>query len=342
MVEPTVISTFAGCGGSSLGYHWAGFKELLAIDFDKNSVETFKLNFPDVPCWQRDIKTVTADEILRFCNIKPGELDIFDGSPPCQGFSTAGKRKLTDERNDLFLDFVRLIEGLQPKVFLMENVSGMIKGGYKGKFNEILRTLKAIGYNVKVKLMNAMWYEVPQSRERLIFIGVRNDLGIEPSYPEPMKYFITFKDATKDIDNFTDRELPEVLKKIGKLQPEIWSTKPTIYKKIKGNLAGSFSLKWALMNKPLGTIPKSEISLTGIVHPNRERYLNIDELKVCASFPKDYKFTDRKNGCERIGNAVMPKFMYHIAKHIKENILYVANNKTGIFSEVPETGTRSK
>jgi DNA (cytosine-5)-methyltransferase 1 len=320
MVMPTVISTFAGGGGSSLGYLWAGYKELLAIDFDQNSCETLRANYPNLTIWQKDITIVTSQEILSECKIKKGELDILDGSPPCQGFSTAGKRNLNDSRNDLFKDFVRLIEGLQPKVFVMENVSGMIKGGYKGKFNEIMQTLKDTGYNVKCKLMNAMWYEVPQSRERLIFIGVRNDLGIEPSYPEPIKKFITFRDATKGIDNYTDRELPEVLKKIGKLQPEIWSTKPLIYKKIKGNLAGSFSLKWALMNKPLGTIPKSEISLTGIVHPNRERYLNIDELKVCASFPKDYKFTDRKNGCERIGNAVMPKMMYYIAKHIKETV----------------------
>ena len=320
MVKPTVISTFAGGGGSSLGYHWAGFNELLAIDFDKNSCDTLKANF-DFPVWQRDIKTVTADEILNFLKIKRGDLDVFDGSPPCQGFSTAGKRNLNDDRNDLFLDYVRLVEGLQPKVFVMENVSGMIKGGYKGKFNEILKTLKATGYNVKVKLMNAMWYEVPQSRERLIFIGIRNDLGIEPSYPETMKKWITFKEATKHIEDYTDRELPEVLKKISKLQPIMWSTKPSIYKKIKGNLAGSFSLKWALFDKPLGTIPKSEISLTGIVHPNRKRYLNLDELKVCASFPVNYHFSDRKNGAERIGNAVMPKMMYHIAKHIKESIL---------------------
>jgi DNA (cytosine-5)-methyltransferase 1 len=321
MVKPTVISTFAGGGGSSLGYHWAGFNELLAIDFDTNSCETLKANFPDLTIWQRDIKTVDAKEILKECKIKIGQLDILDGSPPCQGFSTAGKRNLNDTRNDLFKDFMRLIEGLQPKVFVMENVSGMIKGGYKGKFNEILKTLKDTGYNVKCKLMNAMWYEVPQSRERVFFIGIRNDLNIEPSFPEPLKTFITFKEATKGIVNYTDRELPEVIKQIGKLQPELWSTKPNIYKKIKGNLAGSFSLKWAVNNKPIGTIGKAEISVCGIVHPNRERYLNIDELKVCSSFPIDYILTDRKNAHERLGNAVMPKMMYHIAKHIKESIL---------------------
>jgi len=168
-MKPTVISIFAGCGGSSLGYKMAGYKELLAIEWDDNAVETFKLNF-DCPIWKRDIREVTGKEILDFCNIKPTELDILDGSPPCQGFSTAGKRQVTDERNDLFKEFVRLINELQPKVFVMENVSGMVKGKMRGWFKEIMFALKATDYNVKCKLMNAVNYEVPQSRQRLIWI----------------------------------------------------------------------------------------------------------------------------------------------------------------------------
>lgn len=320
--QPTVISTFAGGGGSSLGYKWAGFKELLAIDFDDNAVETLKANF-DFPVWKCDIKTVTAGEVLSFCKIQKGELDVFDGSPPCQGFSTAGKRQVNDERNDLFKEYVRILDELQPKVFVMENVSGMIKGNMKGKFKEILATLKALNYNVKCKLMNAMWYEVPQSRERLFFIGVRKDLNKEPCFPKPMKTVISFEQATKGIKDYSDRKFPEILVKIGLLQPINWNTDPEIYKKIKGNIAGSFSLKWAINNKPIGTIGKEEISLCGIVHPNRKRYLNIDELKVCSSFPIDYIFIDRKSGHNRIGNAVMPKMMYHIAKTIKEKILMV-------------------
>ena len=78
----TVISTFAGCGGSSLGYHWAGFKELLAIEWNKNAVETFKANFKDVPVWQKDIAECKGVDILNYCKIKKGELDILDGSPP--------------------------------------------------------------------------------------------------------------------------------------------------------------------------------------------------------------------------------------------------------------------
>ena len=125
---PTVISTFACGGGSSLGYSMAGFRELLANEWDDNAVQTFKLNFPDVPVIQGDIAKLTVEEVLNIIGLKPGELDVFDGSPPCQGFSTAGKRVMDDPRNGLYKEYVRLLRGLQPKVFVMENVSGMVKG----------------------------------------------------------------------------------------------------------------------------------------------------------------------------------------------------------------------
>jgi DNA (cytosine-5)-methyltransferase 1 len=317
MVKPTVISIFAGGGGSSLGYKWAGFKELLAIDFDKNSCETLKANF-DFPVWQRDIFIVTADEILSFCKIKIGELDILDGSPPCQGFSTAGKRNLNDPRNDLFKEYIRLINGLQPKVFVMENVSGMIKGGYKGKFNEILQTLKDTGYNVKCKLMNAMWYEVPQSRERVFFIGVRKDLNIEPSFPEPLKTFITVKEAIgylEESESLNRKDITKGLKQYAVLMKEGESAS-------KYHKNGScFGLIRINSNKPCPTIIKS--AGTGLLHYKYNlKFLSTKELQLLASFPIDYIFIGtRGDKIDRIGNAVMPKMMYHIAKHIKENIL---------------------
>jgi DNA (cytosine-5)-methyltransferase 1 len=173
---PTVISLFAGCGGSSLGYSMAGFRELLAVEWDEHAVETFKLNFPDVPVWQGDIADFSVEECLKITGLEPGQLDVLDGSPPCQGFSTASRRKMEDGRNQLFKEYVRLLRGLRPKVLVMENVSGMVKGKMKLIFAEIMRELKASGYTVSAKLMNAMYYGVPQSRERMIFIGVREDL----------------------------------------------------------------------------------------------------------------------------------------------------------------------
>jgi DNA (cytosine-5)-methyltransferase 1 len=110
---PTVISTFAGCGGSSLGYSMAGFRELLAIEWGDNAVQTFRLNFPDVPVYHGDIAKLSVEECIRLAGLGgPGELDVLDGSPPCQGFSTAGKRQMDDPRNGLFREYVRLLRGL--------------------------------------------------------------------------------------------------------------------------------------------------------------------------------------------------------------------------------------
>jgi DNA (cytosine-5)-methyltransferase 1 len=315
--EFTVISTFAGCGGSSLGYKWAGFKELLAIEWDNNAVETFKLNFPEVPVWQKDIAECYGNDILEFCNIQKGELDILDGSPPCQGFSTAGKRNINDNRNDLFKEFVRLIKELNPKIFVMENVSGMAKGSYKGKFNEILKDLKSLDYNVKVKLMNSKWYEVPQSRERLIFIGIRKNLNKEPVYPEPINKIITFYEATKNCEN---REpTPKITKSIINYIPLLKQGQTLA--DITGKGFQTFRI---YNNKVCPTITKFKagIGFGMLIHPLENRVLNISEMKKCSSFPDEFIFIGKWiNVKERIGNAVMPKFMYHIAKTLKNEIL---------------------
>ena len=96
--KPTVISLFAGCGGSSLGYKKAGFREILALDFNKKAVDTFRQNFPEVECWKADITKTHTQQILMFLNLKKGELDVLDGSPPCQGFSSAGNRNINSKR----------------------------------------------------------------------------------------------------------------------------------------------------------------------------------------------------------------------------------------------------
>lgn len=314
--ECTVISTFAGCGGSSLGYKWAGYKELLAIDFDKNAVETFGLNF-DVPIWRRDIKTVTVDEILKFCNIKPGELDVLDGSPPCQGFSTAGKQEVSDNRNDLFLEYVRLIKGLLPKVFVMENVSGMMKGKFKGKFNEILSTLRDTGYNVKCKLMNAKYYEVPQSRERLIFIGVRGDLNAEPVYPVACGKLVTVGDAIKDIEPKTVMPVTKYFKEVMmKLKPgenggKYYNGKNYSCYRLHPNKQSPTIAKTILFNRYPRTF-----------HYKENRTISIEELKVLQGFSEEFEFMGHYGEqWARIGNSVPPKMMHHIARTIKNEIL---------------------
>jgi len=285
---PTVISLFAGCGGSSLGYSMAGFRELLAVEWNDNAVETFKLNFPDVPVYHGDINKLTVAECLKLAELEPRELDILDGSPPCQGFSTAGKRKFTDDRNQLFRQYVRLLRGLQPKVFVMENVSGMVKGKMKLIFAEILRELKASGYKVKVRLLNAMYFGVPQSRQRLVFIGVREDLGIEPSHPKA-------------------------------------ETRPISLRNICGDALGSKSQR--INADKLSVYPHVTLSAmsflreTILTHDGRREPTKY-EIMTIGSFPSAYRFYgNNRQYWRQIGNSVPPLMMRSIARHIRQNIL---------------------
>lgn len=321
--RPTVISLFAGCGGSSLGYKWAGFRELLAIEWDRNAIETFRLNFPDTPIWGRDIRKVQGKEILEFCSLGKGGLDLLDGSPPCQGYSTAGKRKVTDERNDLFRHNIRLIDEIQPKVFVIENVSGLIKGTMKGLFKEYMQLLKELPYQVKCKLMNAKWYKVPQSRQRLIWIGVRNDLGIEPSYPARDKEVITTMKALENIINIEKNPTPE-LKGNVKLWVNELKEGEALSKIAKKKIGKEnyFNVKKVYKNRPSQTINRLFMAgAAGLIHYSENRWLTIDELKRIHSYPDDYKFIGKfEEQWARIGNSVPPKFMQAIAETIKNKV----------------------
>lgn len=307
----TVISTFSGCGGSSLGYQLAGGKVRLAVEWDNNAVETYRLNFPDTPIYHGDIAKLSVEKCLELAGMQPGELDIFDGSPPCQGFSTAGKRKFDDDRNQLFREYVRLLRGLQPKVFVMENVSGMVKGKMKLIFVECLKELKASGYNVKARLLNAMYYDVPQSRERMIFIGVRNDLGIEPSHPRAQTKPKTVREALKGVCPSKEK------------QPHITPLRESRWRETERGDAHHerFSLLRLHWDKPAPTILKVPGS-GGHFHPDEPRLLTISELASIASFNPPYRFKpDWAKAVERIGNSVPPNLMRAIAEHIRDNVL---------------------
>lgn len=310
--SPTVISTFAGCGGSSLGYKMAGFRELLAVEWDDNAVETFKLNFPGVPVYHGDIAKLSGAECMKLAGgIKPGELDVLDGSPPCQGFSTAGKRKYDDPRNSLFKEYARLLSELQPKAFVMENVTGMVKGHMKQAYLQIIATLRACGYKAKGEVLNAMYYGVPQSRQRVIIIGVRNDLAPEPSHPKPQTRPKTVREALIGIIQSTEKP------------PRITSLREKRWRETKRGYAHRerFSLLRLSWEKPSPTILKVPGS-GGHFHPDEPRLLSIAELKALASFPSSYIFgQDWTKAVERIGNSVPPLLMKAIALHIKDGLL---------------------
>lgn len=313
---PTFISTFAGGGGSSTGYLMAGYRELLAVEWDDNAVETLRLNYPHLDIYHGDIAKLSVDETLERTGLQVGELDLFDGSPPCQGFSTAGKRQLNDPRNQLFREYTRLLRGLQPKVFVMENVSGMVKGKMKLLFAEILQELKASGYKVSARLLNAMYFHVPQSRQRLIFIGVRDDLGIEPSHPSAESQPIT---PILAFDNLpvVQYELDEASLKGRGLEAYWHQTTQGSGNKVR------FGLKKIAPNKVSNTITKTGgKGQAALCHWESPRYATRSELRRIGSFPDSYYFRgDLSKHFERIGNSVPPLMAEAVGRHIRNEIL---------------------
>jgi len=312
-----VISLFSGCGGSSLGYKLAGGKILLAVEWDENAVQTYKLNFPNTEIYYGDIKKLSVDEILERTKLKVEELDILDGSPPCQGFSIAGKRKLDDSRNYLFKEYIRILRGLKPKVFVMENVSGLVKGKMKLIFAEILKEMKISGYKVKCKLMNAMYYGVPQSRQRTIFIGIREDLGIEPSHPKPQT-------IPRSFESYDDgnRLSGDDLKRWYLIPPGgNWQNLPKAL--INGKAKYSNFHRKLHPNKPSYTLGREEHFSSGrFYHWEQPRKISDFEVKRIGSFPDNYIFpVDGKQLHALVGNSVPPVFMKAITEHIRDNIL---------------------
>ena len=200
----TSIDLFSGCGGLSLGFRMAGVKSILASDIDENCEKTFRRNFPDVPFICKDITDITLQEVQD--KIGGAIPDLIVGGPPCQGFSLANKRRgriADDPRNRLFYGFVKFVNWYSPKAFVMENVKGLLsmQGGkvIKNIVNEFT-SAGQFGYNVSYQVLKASNYGVPQNRERVILIGLRNDLGISPIFPNPLqRKYITVDEAIGDL-----------------------------------------------------------------------------------------------------------------------------------------------
>lgn len=269
----------------------AGYRETLAVEWDNNAARIFRDNFPEVPLYHGDIAQLSDAECLEMAQVERGLLDVLDGSPPCQGFSTAGARNMEDPRNGLFREYVRLLRALMPRAFVMENVSGMVKGKMRLIFVECLKELKACGYRVSARLMNAAYFGVPQSRQRIILIGVRSDLGIEPSHPTAAARPIGLRDA------------------IGLRRG--WGM---VDDGVKNK---QFNNKYRSLNLPCVTLEKTRPPIVRLA--GKERELTLEECAAIGSFPLGFKWGPR--AYQRIGNSVPPLFMRAIAGHIRTAIL---------------------
>jgi DNA (cytosine-5)-methyltransferase 1 len=295
----------------------AGFRELLAVEWDANAVETLRLNFPGMPIYHGDIAKLSVEGCLKLAGIAPGELDVLDGSPPCQGFSTAGKRVLDDPRNSLFKEYVRLLRGLRPKAFVMENVSGMVKGKMKLVFAEILRELKASGYKVKARLLNAMYYGVPQSRQRMIFVGVREDVAGEPGHPKAESQPIPISAAMVGSPSSAPRAMST-------RAAAIWSRlRPGRGGQDVSGPNKDFSLVRLSPSMVCPTIRKAQSAGNGLMHWSERRYLSTSEMARLGSFPDAFLWAgSAQDAMQRIGNSVPPFLARAVARHVRSEMLH--------------------
>jgi len=385
----TVISTFAGGGGSSTGYRLAGGKVLAINEFVEEAIKTYSMNFPDTKIIFEDIKNISGKDLLDSCGMKIGELDILDGSPPCSAFSVAGKReknwkgatkyesdayfdfetgesvsdgdgiqvkdgmkKYSDDQvveaiEDLFLEYIRIAKEIQPKVIIAENVKGITMGEARKKLFEFQNLFETIepGYLVTHHVLNAADYGVPQARERLFFVCVREDvadkiglnfLNLEtmtrPSAITPKH--ISVKDAIDHVENDPEEEkelLDFVENSFQKRFIEMLPFNPDKHLKPSNpefrhlNPKGScFNMIRPSIHLPSPTLTQAgqQKGVSGVFHYAKNRKFTIKELKILMSIPEDYQLTgtfDQK--AERLGRMVAPKMMAALASNIYENIL---------------------
>lgn len=216
MKQYNVLDLFCGCGGFSKGFEEAGFNVRFGIDLWNDAIVTYKKNFPNAIVLNEDIQKVSGKQILEMCGMSCDEVDVIIGGPPCQGFSVSGKRMIDDERNKLYKSFVELVAEIQPKMFVMENVPGLIRL-FNGKVGEqVVEDFTNIGYTVKHQILSADNYGVPQQRKRVFFVGMNNAKFKNPDsyiYPTPFTGIgdifpaITSKDAISDLDFVPDDEV---------------------------------------------------------------------------------------------------------------------------------------
>lgn len=333
----TVISTFAGGGGSSTGYRLAGADILAINEFIPDAQKAYETNYPETLILRDDIRKITPELIFEKTGIGVGELDILDGSPPCASFSMSGDREKgwgktkkysdTEQRtDDLFFEFARILKGLQPKGFIAENVKGLTVGvasdllgsGQRDFFGNnpdtIYDTLIACGYKVDYRVLNSKHYGVPQARERVIFIGVRNDIDKEITWPKISKDYVKVGDAFKGIDN-SDQEIRERSGETNRLLKLTKAGESFDKYHPKGNF---FNFVRCHPDQVAPTLTASP----ALFHHTEHRLLTIKECIRVQSFPDDYYLGDKFNKqWERLGRSVPPLMMKAVAEHVYNTIL---------------------
>ena len=326
----TNVELFAGAGGLALGLEEAGFENLLSNDFDKDSCDTLKLNRPNWNVVCDSVENLAEKDLLKMLNIKKGELDLLSGGYPCQSFSYAGKRLgLNDVRGTMFYYYAKILKQLKPKIFLAENVKGLVSHDGGKTLQTMINVFEEIGYRVQYRVLNAWDYGVAEKRERVVIIGIRNDIQVDYEYPTPHDYKPVLRDVLKNVPKSEGATYPQSKKEVFDLVPlgGCWRDLPQdiarSYMKGSYNLGGGKTgmarrISW---DEPSLTILCSPcMKQTDRCHPDETRPFTVRESARIQSFPDTWQFCGNLHSkYKQIGNAVP----VNLAKEIGLSIIKV-------------------
>ncbi|NHR04174.1 DNA (cytosine-5-)-methyltransferase [Chromobacterium haemolyticum] len=350
----SAISLFSGCGGFSLGFSAAGFDVKGYVELDEDLRKIYKENFPKSREIGGDITSVDDSKLCRYVE-EIGSVDVIIGGPPCQGFSLSGKREVTDPRNQLFRHYLRFVDAFRPKFAVLENVRLLTsmkntEGGFV--MDDIANAFKDHGYKIKLFEVNAKNYGVPQHRDRILYIAVRNDIETAPSLPEPTHTegndFLlqaepcrTFADACSDLAYLesgegADDPLHEAVKHPAHVIDWLWDVQEGFSahdNEDEGKRPPSgynTTYKRQVWLEPASTVQTTFGMISGCrnVHPIATRSLTIREAARIQSFPDGYVFRGSLGTIRTgIGNAVPPLLAYYVAMHILDKLKFCKNSQ---------------
>lgn len=314
------VELFAGAGGTALGMHNAGFQHVLLNEVNHDACETLRLNKPR---WNVSEEDVHAVDFSRFL----GSIDFLQGGVPCQAFSYAGKSKgFEDTRGTLFFEFARAVREIQPKVLMMENVRGLLTHDRGRTIRTMLRTLNELGYRVGLRVLRAQFFDVAQKRERLVILGVRDDLDMPILFPVERDYTLTLRDAIGDCPPSAGEQYSPKKAAVLELVPQggYWKDLPEDVRReymgrsyfLSGGKTGmARRLAW---NEPSLTLTCSPAQKqTERCHPQETRPLTIREYARIQSFPDSWQFFGSvASQYRQIGNAVPVNLAYHIGRAV--------------------------
>jgi DNA (cytosine-5)-methyltransferase 1 len=315
----------------ALGIEKAGFDTIGLIEFNKPAADTLKKNRPEWNVIWDDIANISCLDLEEYFSIKKGELALLSGGAPCQAFSYAGKRLgLEDTRGTLFYHYAIFLQKLQPKMFLFENVRGLLTHDGGKTYKTMVSVFEEAGYTIQYKVLNAWDYGVAQKRERLITIGIRNDLTdiISFEYPTPHEYKPVLRDVLENVPESLGTRYSAKKEAIFSLVPPggYWRDIPEDIAKeymkscwyMEGGRTGI--LRRLSMDEPSLTVLTSPSQKqTDRCHPLEPRPFTVRQNARCQSFPDEWEFCGTVGEqYKQVGNAVPVNLAYDIALKIKE------------------------